>query len=79
MGAHFEIIEDLCLTLLDFAALVKHPLAGRPPWPQDTRSGQGRPATGHGSGRMNAPAACLMIVVQYTRLQNDRHHPPSGK
>ena len=48
--------------------LVQHPLAGRPPWPPDARSGQGRPAAAHGSGRMTAAAACLITVAQYTRV-----------
>src|SRR5512140_663179 len=49
-----------------FRRLVQYPLAGRPPWPQDACSDQGRPATGHGSGRMTAAAACLTTVVQYS-------------
>ena len=42
-----------------FRRLVQYPLAGRPPWPQDACSDQSRPATGHGSGRMNDAAECL--------------------
>src|SRR5512133_1621726 len=49
-----------------FRRLVQYPLAGRPPWPQDACSDQGRPATGHGSGRMNDAAACLTTLMQYT-------------
>ena len=45
-------------------------MAGRPPWPPNTRSGQGRPTTGHGSGRMNDAAACLTTLVQYSELQS---------
>ena len=52
-----------------FRRLLQYPLAGRPPWPQDTCSDQGRPATGHRSGRMNKAAACLTTVAQYTRIE----------
>jgi winged helix-turn helix protein len=52
-----------------FRRLVQYPLAGRPPWPQDACSDQGRPATGHGSSRMNDAAACLTTLVQYS----DKH------
>ena len=71
---HFETIEDLRLALLDFADLVQHPLAGRPPWPPNTRPGQGRPAAAHGSGRMTVADACLITVAQYTR--RSPRHPP---
>src|SRR5512132_2157398 len=49
-----------------FRRLVQYPLAGRPPWPQDACQDQGRPATDHGSGRMNDAAACLTTLVQYS-------------
>ena len=49
--------------------LVQHPLAGRPPWPPDTRSDQGRPTTAHGSGRMNKAAGCLIFQTQYNSLR----------
>ena len=49
---HFATIEEpLRPGAARFRRLVQYPVAGRPPWPQDTCSDQGRPATGHGSGR----------------------------
>src|SRR5512147_90396 len=49
-----------------FRRLVQYALAGRPLWPQDTCSGQGRSAERHRLGRMNYAAACLTTLVQYS-------------
>jgi aminopeptidase-like protein len=62
---------------LEVRRLLQHPLAGRPSWPPNTRSGQGRPAERHRLGRMNDAAACLITVVQYKEslVAYLRHHP----
>jgi hypothetical protein len=71
---HFETIEELRLALLDFAAWYNtHWLVAR--HGHRTPAHQGRPATGHGSGRMNDAAACLATLVQYT---TQRYRPPDG-
>jgi hypothetical protein len=56
--------------------LRQHSLAGRPSWPQDISSGQGRPA-GHRAGLHERRGRCLITFVQYivvmTELRLDSH------
>jgi hypothetical protein len=52
---------------------------GRKAAAEQPRRGAARRTANQGLGRMNAPAACLITVVQYTWRQNDHHHALSGR